>query len=32
VVEEPARHRHQPLVPALALGDEHPPLGDPQIV
>jgi hypothetical protein len=32
VVEEPARDRHQPLVPTLALGDEHPPRRHPQVV
>ena len=30
--EEPRRDRDQPLVAALALGDEHPPLGDPQVL
>ena len=29
--EEPVRHRHQPLMAALAVGDEHPPLPDPHI-
>ena len=30
--EEPARHRDQPLPAGLALGDEHPPLGHPQVL
>ena len=30
--EEPGGDRDQPLVAALALGDEHPPLGDPQVL
>ena len=30
--EEQARHRDQPLPAALALGDEHPPLGHPQVL
>jgi hypothetical protein len=29
--EEPCRDRHDPLMPALALADEHPPLPDVQI-
>jgi hypothetical protein len=29
--EEPRRDRDQPLVAALALGDDHPPLPEPQI-
>jgi hypothetical protein len=28
--EEPSRHRDQPLPTALAVSDEHPPLGDPK--
>jgi hypothetical protein len=31
VVEEPSRDRHQALVAALAVGDEHPPLGHPEV-
>ena len=29
--EEPAGNRDQPLPAGLAFGDEHPPLGDPQV-
>jgi hypothetical protein len=32
VVEEPARDWDQSLPAALAVGDEHPPLGDPQVL
>jgi hypothetical protein len=30
--EEPARDRHQPLMATLAIGDEHPPLPNVQIL
>src|ERR671918_329943 len=30
--EEPGRDRHQPLMAALAIGDEHPPLDRAQIL
>jgi len=29
--KEPRRDRHQPLVPALAVGDEHPPFSNPEV-
>jgi len=29
--EEPRRDRDQPLIAALALSDEHPPLAEPQV-
>ena len=31
-IEKPRRDRDQPLMTTLAIGDEHPPLRDPQIL